>query len=86
MEKYGADTRENLLQGKSPTDYWHEHVENYIAWQKVYEREEESHAHFMDRDDMEQLQAFEHLSFLKPCHNNAFLYRKELYPSIHHKI
>ena len=81
MEKYGADTRDNLLRGQAPDDYWHEHIENYIAKQKVYEREEESHAHFMDRDDIEYAQAFEHLSTLIPNSNNAFLFSKKLYVS-----
>lgn len=81
MEKYGADTRDNLLQGHAPDDYWHEHVENYIAKQKVYEREEESHAHFMDREDIEYEQAFEHLLTLIPNSNNAFLFSKQFYGS-----
>lgn len=79
MEKYGTDTRENLLQGREPSDYWSEHIESYIAEQKVYEREEESHAHFMDAADIEQAQAFEHLANLKPCYDNAFLFNKRLY-------
>ena len=78
MEKYGSSTREDLLQGQEPANYWHDHIENYIAKQKVYEREEENHAHFVDRDDIEQAQAFEHLANLKPCKENAFLFDKRL--------
>ena len=82
MEKYGSSTREELLQGRSPSDYWNEHVETYISKQTVYEREEESHAHFMDRGDIEQLHAFEHLAQLIPSRENAFLYNKNLIPPI----
>ena len=80
MERYGTSTREGLLHGRVPADYWNDHIEDYIAKQKVYEREEESHAHFMDKDDVEQIQAFEHLSALVPCTENAFLFNKTLYP------
>jgi hypothetical protein len=80
MEKYGFSTREELLNGRSPAAYWNDHIEGYIAKQKVYEREEESHAHFMDKYDIEQLQAFEHLSKLIPSKENAFLFNKRLYP------
>lgn len=79
MEKYGTDTREHLLQGKSPDVYWADHIEDYIARQKVYEHEEESHAHFMDKADIEQLHAFEHLQELRPNPSNAFLFDKRLY-------
>lgn len=82
MEKYGSSTREDLLQGRDPADYWHEHVEAYIAKQKVYERVDESHAHFMDKDDIKQMQAFEHLSNLIPRTKNAFLFNKNLSPSV----
>lgn len=81
MEIYGSSTRDGLLNGRTPADYWHDHIEDYIAKQKVYGREEESHAHFMDRDDIEQMHAFEHLSTLIPSTRNAFLFNKELYPS-----
>ena len=80
MEKYGFSTRKNLLNGQAPSDYWQDHIEEYIAKQKVYEREEESHAHFMDKNDIEQMQAFEHLSELIPSKGNAFLFNKRLYP------
>lgn len=83
MERYGFATREDLLNGQAPSDYWRDHIEGYIAKQKVYEREEESHAHFMDKDDIEQIQAFEHLSALIPCKENAFLFNKRLYPHAH---
>lgn len=82
MGKYGLSTREGLLQGRDPTDYWHNHIEDYIAKQKVYEREEESRAHFIDNDDIEQIQAFEHLSILIPHTENAFLFSKKLYPTV----
>lgn len=80
MERYGSSTREELLHGRKPADYWNEHIESYIARQVVYEREEESHAHFMDKDDIEQIQAFNHLSTLIPCFENAFLFNKKLFP------
>lgn len=80
MEKYGSSTRESLLHGQDSADYWHDHIEDYIAKQKVYEREEESHAHFMDKDDIEQILAFEHLSTLVPSVENAFLFNKRIYP------
>lgn len=57
-------------------NYWEEHLENYIARQEVYEREEESHAHYMDKNDIEQLQAFEFLDHLIPSKDNAFMFRK----------
>lgn len=82
MEKHGQSTREDLLNGQSPADYWHEHIEDYIAKQTVYEREEESHAHFMDKADVEQAQAFNHLSMLIPSVHNAFLFNKTLYPVV----
>ena len=82
MEKYGASTREELLHGQEPDVFWNDHIENYIAKQKIYEREEESHAHYMDKADIEQLQAFEHLMRLIPNRNNAFLFGKEIYPRI----
>ena len=77
MEKYGVDTRGNILQGQKPEDYWINHIENYISKQKVYEREEESHAHFMDEKDVEQAQIIECLHKLTPTRNNAFLFRRQ---------
>ena len=44
--------------------------------QKVYEREEESHAHFMDKADIEQIEAFEYRDHLIPRKENAFLFRQ----------
>lgn len=74
MERYGVDTRENLLRGKTPDAYWADHIEDYIAKQKVYEREEESHAHFMDKDEIERMHAFKDLRKISPNLNNAFLF------------
>ena len=34
----------------------------------------------MDKDDIEQIQAFNHLSTLVPCFENAFLFNKNLSP------
>ena len=76
METYGFSTREALLEGKTPEAYWEDHLENYIAKQKVYEREEESHAHFMDKADIEQIEAFAHLDHLIPSRENGFLFRR----------
>ena len=76
METYGFSTREALLEGKTPEAYWEDHLENYIAKQKVYEREEESHAHFMDKADIEQIEAFEYRDHLIPRKENAFLFRQ----------
>ncbi|MBQ7146521.1 MAG: 1-acyl-sn-glycerol-3-phosphate acyltransferase [Lachnospiraceae bacterium] len=78
MERYGKDTREHLLGGLSPEEYWKNHIDSYIAKQTVYEHEEESNAHYMDRDDIEQAQAFEHLQLLSPKQENAFLFNKRL--------
>ena len=76
MELYGTDTRESLLGEKTPEVYWEEHLEEYIAKQEIYEREEENHAHYQDKADIEQIQAFEHLKHLQPDRNNAFLFGK----------
>lgn len=75
MEAYGSSTRKELLGEKTPEEYWEDHLESYIAKQEIYEREEENHAHYMDKDDIEQMQAFEHLDHLIPGRNNAFLFR-----------
>ena len=79
MERYGVTTREELLYGKEPADYWHEHVENYIAKQTVYEREEESHAHFMDKGDIERMKIVNDFKHLVPNINNAFLFRNNYF-------
>ena len=84
MERYGASTREELLHGQEPDALWTDHIENYIAKQKIYEREEESHAHYMKKADIEQIQAFEHLMRLIPNKNNAFLFSKEQFGQNYH--
>lgn len=42
----------------------------------IYEREEEEKAHYMDRDDIEQQEAFKYREQLIPSLQNAFLFRK----------
>lgn len=76
MEKYGKITREELLKGMSPEQYWNKHIEDYIKTQVIYEREEEEKAHYMDRDDIEQQEAFKYREQLIPSLQNAFLFRK----------
>lgn len=80
MESYGRDTRKHLLGRLSPEEYWRDHIDSYIAKQTVYEYEEERKAHYMDADDIEQAQAFEHLGLLSTKKENAFLFNKRLYP------
>lgn len=82
MERWGKDTREHLLGDSSPEDYWQNHIDSYIAEQTIYEHEEESKAHYMDKDDKEQAQAFEHLQLLSPNRKTAFLFNKRLYPAL----
>lgn len=75
MERYGVSTRNELLDGKTPEDYWHDHVENYIATQGIYEREAEATAHYQSPQDREQAAVKAHLDQLIPCPENAFLFR-----------
>ena len=76
MEQYGSSTRAALLQGQEPEEFWTNHIENYIAKQTIYEREEEENAHYIDDADIEQFQVQEDLRRLKPSRNNAFLFGK----------
>lgn len=77
MEQYGQTTREKLLCGQDPTMYWARHLENYIAKQTVYEREEEAHAHFMDQADIEHEEVSRHLAYVPPNTKTAFLFSKK---------
>ena len=75
MEKYGNTSREELLRGRAPSAYWNDHLEEYIARQKIYEREEESHAHYVDKSITEPSEAFAFLDTLIPSRENAFLFK-----------
>lgn len=78
METYGSTTRETLLCGQAPDEYWYKHIEVYIAKQTVYEREEEDHAHFIDRADIEHKAVSHHLERIMPSLKTAFLFSKRL--------
>lgn len=79
METYGFSTRKELLGEKTPEEYWEEHLENYIARQEVYEREEESHAHYMDKDDIKELIA-------DGCEQDFSVSTKEQKPTVRRHI
>lgn len=76
MEKYGHTTREAILCGQFPNQYWDEHLKNYIAKQTIYENEEEAHAHFVDKADMDYEEVSGHLARIQPNIHTAFLFSK----------
>ena len=77
MEEYGKTTRKELLNGMLPDEYWNDHLEDYIAKQTIYEREEENHARFIDASDIEYEQYLHHMDSIMPRCENAFLFNKK---------
>ena len=44
----------------------------------MYECEEKSHAHFVDKNIVEYTEVFRHLEKIEPNVNNAFLFSKRI--------
>ncbi len=76
MEAYCRDTRGNVLQGKTPEEYWHDHLEFLISQVEYFDRAVEDSVAFVDKSITEPADAFAHLDDLIPSRENAFLLRK----------
>lgn len=78
IESYAKEKRENLPFGQEATDYWKKYIDDLMAEVEFYDYEEELHTKFVDKTITTYEMAFEHLEFLKPNKNNAFLFDKRL--------
>lgn len=75
MERHGRTTRNELLRGESPSEYWKSHLEAYIRQQKIYEREAEENAHYKDEVEVAQQEIAEAYRRLRLSPRTAFLFR-----------
>lgn len=74
MEQYGKTTREELLKGQSPEEYWNDFIQEYISTQKLYVHEQEKKDHYLDSDDKEFIEVCNTMEMLKKKYslfNNA---------------
>ena len=78
IESYAKEKRGNLPFGQAATDYWKKYIDDLMAEVEFYDYEEELHTKFVDKTITTYEMAFEHLEFLKPNKNNAFLFDKRL--------
>ncbi len=77
METYAKDTRDHLLQNKTPQQYWEDHLAFLISQVDHYDYAVENNAEFVDKTVTTPKDAFAHLGNLVPCRENAFLLRKQ---------
>lgn len=77
MESYAQDTRDNVLQRKTPQQYWDDYINFLISQADYYDYKVENSAEFIDKRVTTSAEAFAHLDRLIPCRENAFLLRKK---------
>ena len=65
MEQYGKTTREDLLKGQTPYEYWDSFINEYISTQKLYNHEQEKKDHYLDSDDKEYIDVCKTMEYLK---------------------
>ena len=75
MERYSYVTRNELLKGKTPEEYWHDYIEHLISEVDFYDREVEDNAHFRSKEQKEYEAVCTHLEKVVPRMENAFLWR-----------
>lgn len=78
MEKYCTCTREELLQDKTPKDYWHDYIEGLISEVQCYDRKVEDNAHFQEKGVYSAEKVFAPIRALKVKRENAFLFDKRI--------
>lgn len=76
MERYSYVTRNELLKGRTPKEYWHDYIEHLISEVDFYDREVEDNAHFRSKEQKEYEAVCAHLEKVEPRMENAFLWRK----------
>ena len=74
MEQYGKTTREELLKGKNPDEYWDDFIQEYISTQKLYVHEQEKKDHYLDTGDKELIEVSNTMEMLKKKYS---LFKKE---------
>ena len=76
MEQYCTCTREELLKGKTPEEYWHDYIEGLISEVQCYDREVEDNAHFQEKGVYSTEEVFAPIRAIEVKKENAFLWRK----------
>lgn len=76
MERYSNVTRKELLEGRSPAEYWRQYIEGLISEVEFYDREVEDNAHFRSKVQNEYEAVCAHLENLEVKKENAFLWRR----------
>lgn len=76
IERFSVTTRDELLNGMTPDEYWNDFLEKLIATADFYDYEVENNAEYKDKRITSNEQAFEHLKSIKLNSTNAFLFNK----------